>query len=144
MFCCCCLITFYCVASVNYRALWPWQIKDRPVWCPWAGEWLKILSSCLICRSRIIGLTNCCNLLQGFDSVMADGSHLPLDENISYTKFISSLAHGLTVEYESKCNLGCLSILFYLLVILWSHNARVPKLEKKIAYLTIHTSPKMP
>jgi fructose/tagatose bisphosphate aldolase len=58
--------------------------------------------------------------LQGFDSVMADGSHLPLDENISYTKFISSLAHekgilieaelgrlsgtedGLTVEYESK------------------------------------------
>jgi len=38
----------------------------------------------------------------GFDSVMADGSYLPLDENISFTKFISSLAHekGILVEAE--------------------------------------------
>lgn len=39
---------------------------------------------------------------QGFDSVMVDGSHLTLRENILYTKSISSLAHakGLLVEAE--------------------------------------------
>ncbi|KAI6683528.1 hypothetical protein NL676_029441, partial [Syzygium grande] len=38
----------------------------------------------------------------GFHSVMADGSHLSFDDNISYAKFISSLAHskGLLVEAE--------------------------------------------
>ncbi|XP_066375772.1 uncharacterized protein [Miscanthus floridulus] len=38
----------------------------------------------------------------GFDSVMVDGSHLTLGENILYTKSISSLAHakGLLVEAE--------------------------------------------
>ncbi|KAJ0981299.1 hypothetical protein J5N97_009554 [Dioscorea zingiberensis] len=38
----------------------------------------------------------------GFDSVMVDGSHLPLMENISYTKYISILAHskGMLVEAE--------------------------------------------
>ncbi|CAI9299752.1 unnamed protein product [Lactuca saligna] len=38
----------------------------------------------------------------GVDSVMVDGSHLPLKKNISYTKYISSLAHakGMTVEAE--------------------------------------------
>ncbi|EYU40112.1 hypothetical protein MIMGU_mgv1a000277mg [Erythranthe guttata] len=38
----------------------------------------------------------------GFDSVMVDGSHLSFKENISYTKYISSLAHaqGLLVEAE--------------------------------------------
>ncbi|KAJ0668284.1 putative fructose-bisphosphate aldolase [Helianthus annuus] len=38
----------------------------------------------------------------GVDSVMVDGSHLPLKENISYTKYISSLAHakGMAVEAE--------------------------------------------
>ncbi|KAJ4816729.1 hypothetical protein LUZ62_029295 [Rhynchospora pubera] len=41
-------------------------------------------------------------LEMGFDSVMADGSHLPFDENIMYTKFISSLAceKGILVEAE--------------------------------------------
>ncbi|XP_076904688.1 uncharacterized protein LOC143560231 isoform X2 [Bidens hawaiensis] len=36
------------------------------------------------------------------DSVMVDGSHLPFKENISYTKYISSLAHkkGMSVEAE--------------------------------------------
>lgn len=39
---------------------------------------------------------------QGFDSVMADGSHLPFKDNISYTKYVSFLAHskGLLVEAE--------------------------------------------
>ncbi|XP_047315983.1 uncharacterized protein LOC124919708 [Impatiens glandulifera] len=38
----------------------------------------------------------------GFDSVMVDGSHLPLIENVSYTKLISNLAHskGMLVEAE--------------------------------------------
>ncbi|KAH7679774.1 Fructose-bisphosphate aldolase protein [Dioscorea alata] len=38
----------------------------------------------------------------GFDSVMVDGSHLSLMENISYTKYISVLAHskGMLVEAE--------------------------------------------
>ncbi|KAI3744806.1 hypothetical protein L1987_57899 [Smallanthus sonchifolius] len=38
----------------------------------------------------------------GIDSVMVDGSHLPFKENISYTKYISSLAHakGMAVEAE--------------------------------------------
>lgn len=38
----------------------------------------------------------------GVDSVMVDGSHLPFKENISYTKYISSLAHakGMMVEAE--------------------------------------------
>ncbi|XP_024963400.1 uncharacterized protein LOC112503631 [Cynara cardunculus var. scolymus] len=38
----------------------------------------------------------------GVDSVMVDGSHLPFRENISYTKYVSSLAHakGMTVEAE--------------------------------------------
>ncbi|KAI4975758.1 uncharacterized protein LOC123409678 [Hordeum vulgare subsp. vulgare] len=41
-------------------------------------------------------------LEMGFDSVMVDGSHLPLGENILYTKNISSLAHakGMLVEAE--------------------------------------------
>ncbi|KAI3515631.1 hypothetical protein L1887_14532 [Cichorium endivia] len=38
----------------------------------------------------------------GVDSVMVDGSHLLFKENISYTKYISSLAHtkGMMVEAE--------------------------------------------
>ncbi|KAI5660288.1 hypothetical protein M9H77_29081 [Catharanthus roseus] len=38
----------------------------------------------------------------GFDSVMVDGSHLPFEENISYTKYITKAAHakGLLVEAE--------------------------------------------
>ncbi|KAI3780443.1 hypothetical protein L2E82_10424 [Cichorium intybus] len=38
----------------------------------------------------------------GVDSVMVDGSHLPFKENMSYTKYISSLAHskGMMVEAE--------------------------------------------
>ncbi|KAK9925739.1 hypothetical protein M0R45_023006 [Rubus argutus] len=38
----------------------------------------------------------------GFDSVMVDGSHLSFTENVSYTKFITLLAHskGLLVEAE--------------------------------------------
>ncbi|XP_042417589.1 uncharacterized protein LOC122006232 isoform X1 [Zingiber officinale] len=38
----------------------------------------------------------------GFNSVMVDGSHLPFEENISYTKFISTLVHdkGILVEAE--------------------------------------------
>ncbi|KAL8239684.1 hypothetical protein R6Q59_016251 [Mikania micrantha] len=38
----------------------------------------------------------------GVDSIMVDGSHLPFKENISYTKYMSSLAHakGMTVEAE--------------------------------------------
>nr|XP_048329007.1 uncharacterized protein LOC107418532 isoform X2 [Ziziphus jujuba var. spinosa] len=38
----------------------------------------------------------------GFDSLMVDGSHLSFTENVSYTKFISSLAHmkGILVEAE--------------------------------------------
>jgi len=41
-------------------------------------------------------------LEMGFDSVMVDGSHLTLGENILYTKSVSSLAHakGLLVEAE--------------------------------------------
>uniref|UniRef100_A0A0D9WP15 Uncharacterized protein n=1 Tax=Leersia perrieri TaxID=77586 RepID=A0A0D9WP15_9ORYZ len=41
-------------------------------------------------------------LEMGFDSVMVDGSHLPLGKNILYTKSISSLAHskGMLVEAE--------------------------------------------
>ncbi|KAG2605090.1 hypothetical protein PVAP13_4NG115400 [Panicum virgatum] len=41
-------------------------------------------------------------LEMGFDSVMVDGSHLTLGENILYTKIVSSLAHakGLLVEAE--------------------------------------------
>lgn len=96
-------------------------------------------------RFHIIDLTHCCNFLQGFDSVMADGSYLPLDENISFTKFISSLAHekeilveaelgrlsgtedGLTVEeYEAKltdvAQVVYLSIFAWHSGILWLHN----------------------
>ncbi|XVF53778.1 hypothetical protein PTKIN_Ptkin05aG0126200 [Pterospermum kingtungense] len=38
----------------------------------------------------------------GFDSVMVDGSHLPFKDNISYTKYISNLAHlkDMLVEAE--------------------------------------------
>jgi fructose/tagatose bisphosphate aldolase len=41
-------------------------------------------------------------LFQGFDSIMVDGSHLPLGKNILYTRSISSLAHskGMLVEAE--------------------------------------------
>ncbi|KAK9075565.1 hypothetical protein SSX86_003890 [Deinandra increscens subsp. villosa] len=39
---------------------------------------------------------------QGVDSVMVDGSHLSFKDNISYSKYISSLAHakGMSVEAE--------------------------------------------
>ncbi|EEF31896.1 Fructose-bisphosphate aldolase, putative [Ricinus communis] len=43
----------------------------------------------------------------GFDSVMVDGSHLPLKDNMSYTKFISSLAHSKNMLVEAE--LGRLS-----------------------------------
>ncbi|XP_038878743.1 uncharacterized protein LOC120070914 isoform X2 [Benincasa hispida] len=43
----------------------------------------------------------------GFDSVMADGSHLPFKENIAYTKFISSLAKSKNMLVEAE--LGRLS-----------------------------------
>lgn len=40
--------------------------------------------------------------LQGFDSVMVDGSHLSLEDNIAYTNKIVAAAHakGLAVEAE--------------------------------------------
>ncbi|KAL4036028.1 hypothetical protein IC575_004750 [Cucumis melo] len=43
----------------------------------------------------------------GFDSLMADGSHLPFKENIAYTKFISSLAQSKNMLVEAE--LGRLS-----------------------------------
>ncbi|KAE9467061.1 hypothetical protein C3L33_01031, partial [Rhododendron williamsianum] len=43
----------------------------------------------------------------GFDSVMVDGSHLPFKDNISYTKFISFLAHSKSMMVEAE--LGRLS-----------------------------------
>ncbi|GMQ11552.1 hypothetical protein CsSME_00054150 [Camellia sinensis var. sinensis] len=43
----------------------------------------------------------------GFDSVMVDGSHLPFKDNISYTKFISFLAHNKNMMVEAE--LGRLS-----------------------------------
>ncbi|KAI4326283.1 hypothetical protein MLD38_031612 [Melastoma candidum] len=43
----------------------------------------------------------------GFHSVMADGSHLSYEENISYTKFISTLAHSKDLLLEAE--LGRLS-----------------------------------
>ncbi|WOL06597.1 hypothetical protein Cni_G15331 [Canna indica] len=43
----------------------------------------------------------------GFDSVMVDGSHLPFEENVSYTKFISTLAHQKDMLVEAE--LGRLS-----------------------------------
>nr|GMD07333.1 putative 3-hydroxyisobutyrate dehydrogenase-like 1, mitochondrial [Ipomoea batatas] len=43
----------------------------------------------------------------GFDSVMVDGSHLPFEENTSYTKFISALAHSKNLLVEAE--LGRLS-----------------------------------
>jgi ketose-bisphosphate aldolase len=46
-------------------------------------------------------------LEMGFDSVMADGSHLSFKENISYTKSISSLAHSKNMLVEAE--LGRLS-----------------------------------
>ncbi|CAH9075882.1 unnamed protein product [Cuscuta epithymum] len=46
-------------------------------------------------------------LEMGFDSVMVDGSHLPFEENISYTKYISVLAHSKKLLVEAE--LGRLS-----------------------------------
>ncbi|XP_038687228.1 uncharacterized protein LOC119986656 [Tripterygium wilfordii] len=43
----------------------------------------------------------------GFDSVMVDGSHLPFKENISFTKYISLLAHSKNMLVEAE--LGRLS-----------------------------------
>ncbi|KAA8542841.1 hypothetical protein F0562_023993 [Nyssa sinensis] len=43
----------------------------------------------------------------GFDSVMVDGSHLPFKDNISYTKYISYLAHSKDMLVEAE--LGRLS-----------------------------------
>lgn len=44
---------------------------------------------------------------KGFDSIMADGSHLPFKDNISYTKHISNLAHSKDMLVEAE--LGRLS-----------------------------------
>lgn len=43
----------------------------------------------------------------GFDSVMVDGSHLPFGENISYTKYITNVAHAQNLFVEAE--LGRLS-----------------------------------
>lgn len=45
--------------------------------------------------------------LGGFDSVMVDGSHLPFLDNMSYTKYISFLAHSKNMLVEAE--LGRLS-----------------------------------
>ncbi|XP_057459422.1 uncharacterized protein LOC130750039 isoform X3 [Actinidia eriantha] len=46
-------------------------------------------------------------LEMGFDSVMVDGSHLPFEDNVSYTKFISLLANSKNMMVEAE--LGRLS-----------------------------------
>ncbi|KAK1302075.1 hypothetical protein QJS10_CPB12g01567 [Acorus calamus] len=46
-------------------------------------------------------------LEMGFNSLMVDGSHLPFEENISLTKYISSLAHSKKMLVEAE--LGRLS-----------------------------------
>ncbi|XP_010693952.2 uncharacterized protein LOC104906826 isoform X1 [Beta vulgaris subsp. vulgaris] len=46
-------------------------------------------------------------LEMGFDSVMVDGSHLPFEGNIVYTKFIADLAHQKNICVEAE--LGRLS-----------------------------------
>ncbi|KAL0441958.1 UNVERIFIED_CONTAM: D-tagatose-1,6-bisphosphate aldolase subunit GatY [Sesamum radiatum] len=43
----------------------------------------------------------------GFDSLMVDGSHLPFEENVAYTKYISVLAHSKKLMVEAE--LGRLS-----------------------------------
>lgn len=45
--------------------------------------------------------------MQGFDSLMVDGSHLSFEENISYTKDVSFLAHSKKMLVEAE--LGRLS-----------------------------------
>ncbi|XP_050225741.1 uncharacterized protein LOC126675181 isoform X2 [Mercurialis annua] len=45
----------------------------------------------------------------GFDSVMVDGSHLPLKDNVSFTKYISSLAHSKNINMLVEAELGRLS-----------------------------------
>ncbi|KAF3646089.1 putative aldose 1-epimerase-like [Capsicum annuum] len=46
-------------------------------------------------------------LEMGFDSLMVDGSHLPFKDNVTYTKYISSLAHSKKMLVEAE--LGRLS-----------------------------------
>lgn len=45
--------------------------------------------------------------MQGFDSVMVDGSHLSFTENVSYTKSITELARSKNIMVEAE--LGRLS-----------------------------------
>lgn len=45
--------------------------------------------------------------MQGFDSVMVDGSHLSFTENVSYTKTITDLARSRNMMVEAE--LGRLS-----------------------------------
>ncbi|CAL1393091.1 unnamed protein product [Linum trigynum] len=45
----------------------------------------------------------------GFDSVMVDGSHLSFKDNISYTKYISVLAHSKNKDILVEAELGRLS-----------------------------------
>lgn len=45
--------------------------------------------------------------MQGFNSIMVDGSHLPFEDNISFTSHISSLAHARNIMVEAE--LGRLS-----------------------------------
>lgn len=47
------------------------------------------------------------DLVQGFDSVMVDGSHLSFTENVSYTKTITELARSKNIMVEAE--LGRLS-----------------------------------
>ena len=44
----------------------------------------------------------CFFVYQGVDSLMVDGSHLSFSENVSYTKYITTMAHvkGMIVEAE--------------------------------------------
>ncbi|KAJ6793144.1 Uncharacterized protein M6B38_111235 [Iris pallida] len=53
-------------------------------------------------KSELIGALD-----MGFDSVMVDGSHLPFNENISYTRYIAHLAHAKKMLVEAE--LGRLS-----------------------------------
>ncbi|KAH9321667.1 hypothetical protein KI387_016306, partial [Taxus chinensis] len=46
-------------------------------------------------------------LKMGVDSVMVDGSHLPFSDNVSYTKYITTMAHAKSITVEAE--LGRLS-----------------------------------
>lgn len=101
----------YNVVGSNIRTLWPWNYKAGAIRRSWASKFeISIADVQCLCSLLLVPIMKNSyriGFVQGFDSVMVDGSHLSFTENLSYTKSITELARSKNIMVEAE--LGRLS-----------------------------------